>query len=328
MIRFFRASGAAPVMILLLAALGLWSWYLISPPGIDNLAGPEPMPLWGLIIKLFSGSPLLAVIFSFMLVISVVIVMIRFNTEIFFIPQRTYLPALLYILLYSVFPGEMIMNPALPASLLILAALWRVVSSYRMNGLSFNFFDAALMISSAGLLYAGSVWFLVVVFIGALVLRSPDLRELILALAGALLPWTLMYAVWYVTGASPGELTGIISHNLFGQSVSVTWSRTLVLLLVVVGLNFLPSLLYLARQMPTYKIRSRKTWEIMIWMMVISAVALVFIPSVSVEITAVAAIPVSYVIANYMAFTRRVVTAEILFWLMVIMLVVSRLWPF
>jgi len=194
--------------------------------------------------------------------------------------------------------------------------------------LSFNFFDAALMISSAGLLYAGSVWFLVVVFIGALVLRSPDLRELILALAGALLPWTLMYAVWYVTGASPGELTGIISHNLFGQSVSVTWSRTLVLLLVVVGLNFLPSLLYLARQMPTYKIRSRKTWEIMIWMMVISAVALVFIPSVSVEITAVAAIPVSYVIANYMAFTRRVVTAEILFWLMVIMLVVSRLWPF
>ncbi len=327
MIRFFRSTGAAPVMILLLAALGLWSIYLISPPGLENLTDPEPMPLWGLIIKLFSGSPQLAVLFSFVLVVTVAIVMIRFNTEIFFIPRRTYLPALLYILLYSVFPGEMILNPALPASLLILAALWRMVSSYRMNGLSFNFFDAALMISSAGLLYAGSVWFLVIVFIGAPLLRSPNARELTLALAGALLPWIVMYAVWYVTGASPGELTGIISHNLFDQSASVGWSRTLIILLAVVGLCFLLSLLYLFREMPTYKIRSRKTWEIMIWLMVISAAALIFVPSVSVEITAVAAIPVSFVIANYMAFTRRVVMAEVLFWLMVIMLVVSRLWP-
>ncbi len=328
MIRFFRGSGAGPVMLMLLATLGLWSEHLISPPDLENLTGLEPMPLWGLIIKLFSGSPLAAVIFSLVLVLAVATVMVRFNTEIFFIPRRTYLPALLYILLYSVFPGEMILNPVLPASLLIMAAIWRMLSSYRLNGLSFNFFDAALMISSAGLLYAGSMWFLVVVFIGALVLRSPDTRELTLALTGALLPWIVMYAVWYVTGSNPGELTGIILHNLFDQTSSVYLSRTLVMLLVVAGLNFLPSLLYLAREMPTYKIRSRKTWEIMIWLMVISTAALIFVPAVSTELTAVAAIPVSFVMANFMVFTRRVVTAELLFWLMVIMLVVSRIWPY
>ncbi len=328
MIRFFRGSGAGPVMLMLLATLGLWSEHLISPPDLENLTGLEPMPLWGLIIKLFSGSPLAAVIFSLVLVLAVATVMVRFNTEIFFIPRRTYLPALLYILLYSVFPGEMILNPVLPASLLIMAAIWRMLSSYRLNGLSFNFFDAALMISSAGLLYAGSMWFLVVVFIGALVLRSPDTRELTRALTGALLPWIVMYAVWYVTGSNPGELTGIILHNLFDQTSSVYLSRTLVMLLVVAGLNFLPSLLYLAREMPTYKIRSRKTWEIMIWLMVISTAALIFVPAVSTELTAVAAIPVSFVMANFMVFTRRVVTAELLFWLMVIMIVVSRIWPY
>ena len=220
----------------------------------------------------------------------------------------------------------MILNPALPASLLILAALWRMMSSYRLNGMSFNFFDAALMISSAGLLYAGSVWFLAVVFIAALVLRSPDARELSLALGGAMLPWIVMYAVWYVSGEDPEKLTGIIRHNLFDMTSSVRWSRTLIILLVVAGLNFLPSLLYLVREMPTYKIRSRKTWDLMIWIIVISAAAIIFVPAVSAEITAVAAVPVSFIMANYMTFTRRVVIAEILFWLMVIMLVVSRLW--
>ncbi|MRR23900.1 hypothetical protein EG830_13070, partial [bacterium] len=292
MIRFFRGSGAGPVILMLMAALGLWGVYLIAPPQPENLTVVQPMPLWGFILRLLSGAPLAGVIFSLLLVLTVAFVMIRFNTEIFFIPRRTYLPALLYILLYSLFPGEMVLNPALPASLLILAALWRMVSSYRLNGMSFNFFDAALMISSAGLLYAGSLWFIVVVFIGALVLRSPDARELALALAGALLPWIVMYAVWYVTGGDTGELTGIIRHNLFDQSPNLSWSRTLIILLVVAGINFLPSLIYLVKEIPAYKIRSRKTWEIMIWMMVISAAAIIFVPAVSAEMTAVAALPV------------------------------------
>lgn len=327
MIKYFRGSGAGPVFLMLLAALGLWSTQLISPQQPVNLDVIQPMPLWGLIVNLLSGSPVLAVIVSFLLVLAVAFVMIRFNTEIFFIPRRTYLPALLFILLYSLFPDSMVLNPALPASLLILTAMWRMVSSYRLNGMSFSFFDAALMISSAGLLYAGSVWFVLLVFIGALVLRSPDARELSLALAGAVLPWIVMYAVWYVTGGDPGELTGIIGHNLFDQAPSVNWSRTLVILLVSAGLNFLPSLVYLVREMPTYKIRSRKTWELLIWIMVISAVAFIFIPSVSVELTAVAALPVAFIMANQMAFARRVIVSEILLWILIIMLVVSRIWP-
>ena len=327
MIRFFRGSGAGPVLLVLLAALGLWIGSLISPPQPEILTAMQPMPLWGLVLRLLSGSPLAAVILSLVLVLTVAFVMIRFNTEIFFIPRRTYMPALLYILLCSLFPGAMVLNPALPASLLILAAMWRMVSSYRINGMSFNFFDAALMISSAGLLYAGAVWFLPLVFIGALVLRSPDARELTMAVGGAVLPWIVLYAVWYVTGGDTGELTGIIGHNLFDQAPSVNWSRTLVILLAVAGLNFLPPLLYLVREMPTYKIRSRKTWVIMLWMLAISTAAFIFVPGVSVGLTAVAAIPVAFIMANQMAFARRVVMSEILLWIMVIMLVVSRIWP-
>ncbi len=328
MIRFFRGSGAGPALLLTLSALGLWSEYFISPPRMANTIDRHVMPLWGYITQALEGSPLLAVIISFVLVMAVAIVMVRFNTEIFFIPRRTFLPALLFIILYSIFPGEMILNPALPASLLILAAIWRMISSYRVNGMSFKFFDAALMISSAGLLYAGSVWFIVIVFIGVLILRSPDVREMTLAIAGALLPWVLMYAVWYVTGGNPGELTETILANLFGQAPSVYWSRTLVILLVVAGLNFLPALVYLARELPTYKIRSRRTYEIFIWVMVVSAAAYLFVPAVSAELMAVTALPLSFIMANYLAFTRRVITAEILFWIMVAMIVVTRLWPY
>ncbi len=328
MIRFFRGSGAGPVFLLMLAASALWIGYIIRPPQLNLAADSLQMPLWALITQALAGSPSLAVIVSFTLLLAVAIIMIRFNTAIFFIPHRTVLPALIYILLYSVFPGEMIMNPALPASLLIVAGIWRMITSYRVNGMTFKFFDAALLISSAGLLYAGAVWFVILVFIGALILRSPDMRELALALVGALLPWIVMYAVWYITGGFPGELTEIIRHNLFDPVPSVYWSRALVILLIILGLNFIPSLFSLVKDMPTYKIRSRKTWELFLWMIVICAAAIAFVPAVSAEIAALAAVPVSFIMAGYLTFTRRVATAEILLWLMIIMLVVTRLWPY
>jgi hypothetical protein len=327
MIRFFRGSGIGPMLLLILSALALWIQYFISPPRLTEVAGSDPMPLWGLVANALEGSPLLAVILSFALMLIVAIVMVRFNTSIFFIPRRTYLPALIYILLYSLLPGEMVLNPALPAALLILAGMWRMVSSYRVNGMTFNFFDAALLISSAGMFYAGAVWFIILVIIGALIFRSPDSRELTVTIAGALLPWIVLYAVWYVTGGDVAELTEIIRHNLFDQMPPVYWGRTLVILLAVAGLNFIPSLVALASEMPTYKIRSRKTFELFSWMIVLSAAIYIFIPAVSAELNAITALPVAFIMANYYAFTRRLTIAEIFFWLMVIMLIISRLWP-
>jgi hypothetical protein len=328
MIRLFRESGAVPALLLTLLALALWSPCIINPPDLSQPYNSDTMPVWGYVIRVLSGSPRLAVIFSFVLMLVVAIVMVRFNTAIFFIPRRTILPSLMYVLLYSLFPGDMILNPALPAALLIVSGLWRMISSYRKNGMVFNFFDAAILISSAGLFYTGSVWFIILVFIGALILRSPDIRELTVALAGAMLPWIIMYALWYVTGGFVSDLTEIIRHNLFDHMPAIYWSRTLILLMIVTGLNFLPALFSLMGEMSTYKIRTRKTYELFFWMIVVCAAALAFVPSVSVELGAIAAIPVAFIMANYMALTRKVAIIETLLWLMVIMLAVTRVWPY
>ena len=327
MIRFFRGTGIGQVLVMTLMAAALWVEYFIVPPQVIHPSGGEVMPLWNLILDSLSGLPLLAVIISFVLLVIMVIVMIRFNTSVFFIPRRTYFPALLYIMFYSAFPGGMILNPALPAALLIMVGLWRMVSAYRVNGMVFNFFDAALLISSAGMFYAGSIWIVLLVLIGLLVLRSPDFREFSLTLAGALLPWIMLYAIWYLTGGSLSDLTEIIRHNLFDKMPPVNWSRTLVILLVVIAVNFLPGLLSLISEMPTQKIKSRKTFELLLWMLVICAAAYAFVPSVSIELNAITAIAVSFIMASYCAFTRRIIMTEILFWLMVIIIAVTRIWP-
>jgi len=326
MIKLFRGTGIGPLLVMILIAVALWFQYFINPPQEMLPPGGDAMPLWGLIFEPLSGLPLLSVILSFVLMVIMVVVMIRFNTTLFFIPRRTYFPALFFIIFYSAFPEVMILNPALPAALLIMLGIWRMMDAYRINGMAFNFFDAALFISSAGMFYAGSLWFVLLVLTGALILRSPDFREIIITVAGALLPWIILYAVWYLTGGSMSDLTEIIRHNLFDKMPPVSWSRALIILFIVIAVAFLPALLSLFREMPTQKIKSRKTFELLLWMMVICAAAYALAPSVSVEMNAITAIPVSFIMANYCAFTRRLLTTEILFWLLAIMIVVSRLW--
>jgi hypothetical protein len=42
---------------------------------------------------------------------------------------------------------------------------------------------------------------------------------------------------------------------------------------------------------------------------------------------AVASLPLAFIAANHLAFTRRTVLAEIFFWLIAVMMAVSRIWP-
>jgi hypothetical protein len=327
LVRFFRRSGAGPAVVLVIFAAALWAEYFISRARALPAPAGEPMPLWKPVYDSLAGMPLLAVIISFALMIIVSVVMVRFNTLVFFIPRRTLFPGLFFILLCSAIPGVMVLNPVLPASLLVVISLRRMVSAYRITGVSFNFFDAALLLSLAAMFYAGSVWLLPLVFIGAIALRKPAVREISLGIVGTLLPWIILYAVWFVAGSNIADLNVIIKHNLFDPLPSDNLSPTLIILLCVIALNFLPGLYYLIREMPTLKIRSRKTFELLLWMLVLCVAAYLFVPAVSIEMSVLTAIPVSFIMANYFVFTRRVVITEILFWLMVMMIVVMRVWP-
>lgn len=327
LIKVFKETGLFPVTVIALFACALWAGLFIKPPVVTLVGGDNIMPLWSVILGSLQSLPVLSVIFSLIMMVLLILIMVRFNTSVFFINRRTYLPGFIYVLLFSIFPGQMVLNPALPAAILILAGLWRMVEAYRQDGIAYNFFDAAMLISAGGLFYAGAVWFILLAIIGALLLRSPDIREITLAVAGAILPWVLFYAVWYIAGKDPGELTTIIFGNMFGEAPSVNWSRTIIILLAVIFLNFLPGIITLIPEMSSKKVKSRKTFSMLVWMLVISIVVYLIIPSVSVEIVAIGAIPTAYIVANYCSFTKRTITAEIMLWAMVVMLIISRVWP-
>lgn len=325
-VRLFRGTGTGLFFLILLTGAALWASSYLNPVTINTATASDPMPLWSVMASLMNHSPKAQVIVSFILMVLIALVLIRFNISEFFINRRTFLPGILYVLIYSIFPLHMVFNPALPAALLIIIALWRMVQSYRQNGVAYNFFDAALLVSTASLFYADAIWFLLLVFIGTMLLRSPDIREIVVSLIGALLPYTILYAVWYLTNKDIVDLNVLIINNLFENAPEVYWSRTTIILLGVLLINVFAGLYSVFADMTTKKVKSRKTFSMLLWLLTIAIAVFIAVPSASLEIMAIIAIPSAFIISNYYVFSRKLLVPEILFGLLIVMIIIARIW--
>ena len=142
--------------------------------------------------------------------------LVNFNTTSFFINERTYLPALFYILAGGFFPEYQSLNPALPASLFLMLAIIRIMDGYRKAGIANNFFDAGILISTGSLFYANLIWFGLLIIIGIALIRTVNLSDIAIAILGLLTPYLI--TIRNLLCDREGYQSSVNSHP--GQSLS------------------------------------------------------------------------------------------------------------
>jgi hypothetical protein len=258
-------------------------------------------------------NPLTGEIFTFVLFCFMMFFLVSFNTSIFFINERTFLPACFYILFIAIFPQCQVLNPVLPASVFLMMAMKRIMDSYRKPGTAYNYFDAGIYISIGSLFYADLVWFGVLLIAGIILLRSGNFIEIIISLLGLAAPFIITAGLYYVLGKDIGIMLADIRDNLFDKAAGYHFTRLTIILLIYTGLIVIVSTGFLIIRMGSKKIKSRKTFSLLLWSFLISVVLFYFVPSVSVEIVWIAGIPACYLLAHYFIFEKKKIFAEIVF---------------
>lgn len=306
LLKVFRGIGPGVVILIFLAALAVWANALFEPRlAVSFHYDNNPMPLYALLKSLAGKSAFAGTIISFILVLLTAILLVNFNTTVFFINERTFLPALIFVLFSGLFPYYQVLNPVLPAAVLLMIAIMRILEAYRKNGTAFNFFDAALLIGIGSLFYANLIWFGLLTIIGIAILRTGNFKEIVLALFGMCTPVIITAGIYYVAGKDLQNLVSVTLNNLFGDAGSYYFSRVTITGLVIIGLSVLGSLFYLISVVNNKKIKSRKTFTLLIWIFIICIVVFFSLPSASVELIYIVTIPVSYFLSHYFVFSRN-----------------------
>ncbi len=317
LLKRFKGTGPDVIILIFIIVLSVWVSSFLNPKLPSSLHfDTNPMPLFSVLETITGNNPLAGVLFSFLLVLLIAFLLVSFNTSVLFISERTFLPALIYILLTGLFPEYQILNPVLPAAVFLVLAARRIMDAYRMQGTAFNFFDAGLLISTGSLFYANFIWFGLLVIIGIALLRTGNLREIIISILGLTTPWLLTFGLFYVIGKDISSFISVVKYNLFMWQIDYIFSGATIVALIFFGIIILVSFVHMMTLMNTRKIRARKTFYLLIWAFLISAGMFLILQSVSVEIFWLAGIPASYFMSHYFVFVKKKLVPEILFTLL------------
>lgn len=327
LLRIFRRTGPGVILLIIITLLSIWASPFIKLQSHFSLYFDlDPMPLYGILSYFIGTNPLPGIIFTLVLVSMIALLLVNLNTTLFFINERTFLPAVFYILLSGLFPQYQLMNPALFSGIFLMLAIRRITDAYRVQGIAYNFFDAGFLIGTGSLFYANLIWFGLLVIIGIALLRTLNLKEIAISAIGLATPYILTFGIYYVAGKDLKDLWSILGYNLFGRMTSYAFTRLTIVTLIVIGVTTLVSIAYLLRVMNTKKIKSRKTFYLLLWTFIISLSIFFTLSSVSVEIVWLAGIPLSYILSHYFVFVKKKLIPEILFSLFFVLIALIQIW--
>ncbi len=326
LLRKFREPGPDVIVLIIIFLFLIWLNAFLNPQLPSSFDfDTSPMPLFALLLAIAGSNPLVNVIFSFLFVLLIAFLLVNFNTTVFFISERTFLPALIYVLLSGFFPQQQILNPALPAVIFLMLALKRIMDSYKIQGTAYSFFDTGLLISTGSLFYAGFIWFGLLLFIGIAILRPVNIKEIVISLLGLATPWFIICGFYYISGKDLSLLLSDVNYNLFTADKHFVFSGLTIAVLIIAGIILIICSLHLLSAINSKKIKSRKTFMLLIWLFAISVGTYFIFKPVSVEIFWITAVPVSYIISHYFVFKKKRLIPEILLTTLFILVAVIQI---
>lgn len=326
-LRLLKGTGPGVIFLIIVTLIAVWISAILNQRLHPRfIYETDPMPLYGLVKLLINNNHSIGVILSFLMVSLIAFIIVNFNTTVFFIHERTFLPAFFYVLFGGFFPDHQLMNPVLPASIFLMLAIIRIIDSYHITGTAYNYFDAGILISTGSLFYANLIWFGLLVIIGIALIRTGNLKEIVISIVGLLTPYLITFGVYYVIGKDVAALTKLLGDNLYTRATFYPFPRLTIAALIFSGALMIVSIIHLIKYMDTKKIKSRKTFSLLIWTFLISLIVYFALPSASVEIVWLTSIPVSYFLTHYFVFVKKKLVPEIFFSLLIVFILLIQIW--
>jgi len=117
--------------------------------------------------------------------------------------RSSYLPAVSYILISSLFIEFLSLTPALMANTFLLFALAKIFSLYKKEQVTGIMFDAAFLVSIASLFFFPYVAFYIFILASISLLRPFSLREYLISIIGLILPYYFAGVYFFWIGRLP-----------------------------------------------------------------------------------------------------------------------------
>jgi len=227
------------------------------------------------------------------------------------------LPSNIFILIIGGLYTMHHLHPVYFGALFLMLCIDRIFDAYESPGIHSNAFDAGFFIGLGSLFYFNLVFFFPAIWIGFILIRkSPQWRNFALPLIGLLLPWLFGFSYYFLTDRTE-EMLITVSRNILTPNNDLFRNIHMQIFAGFWAFLTLLSSFFLIGRLGEKKISSRKYFQILFVVFAISVTLLVVVPAVSLEVFVLMAIPLAFLISNYLIFMRSRFWANLFLYLLI-----------
>ncbi len=324
-LRILKTNQAYHFILIPLMIAGLWFRSYIHPDFFPFFEGENDMFLYQLVNRWLAHSALASNLLSMAFVIILAFLILKLNTEYAFIRVRTFLPSNVFVLILGGLLTLHTLHPVYFALLFLLLCVDRIFQSYELEKFHGNAFEAGFFIGLGSLFYFSLIFFFPVIWIGFLLInKKTQWRNFVLPMLGLFVPWLFAWSYYFLTDQIPVFVDTIII-NFDTDNHFFSGNRPLQIYLAYLVLISLLGSFFLLNQYDEKKISTRKNFQVFFLIMLTAVILLLFVPAVSQEIVIIMALPLTYLISNYLIFMKRKVWGNLFIYLFIALIIYMQL---
>ena len=304
-LKTLKSNRASQFLLVSLFIAGFWMRSILHPGVYPFFEGEDKMPLYQLFSMIPGNRALVGCVLSIVFVIFISFMILRLNTVHGLISARTFLPSTIFVFIAGGFVTLHTMHPVYAGILFFILCIDRVFKAYEERKLLSCAFDAGFFLGTGSLFYFCLVFYFPVIIIGLfLIHKRIEWRSFFLSLIGVLLPWLFLFSLYFMTDRQ-AELWPVIVQNVATPNPFFRATIYFQVYLLFLTLIMLVSSLFLLSEYGTQKINIRKYFKVFLLIFLFSVVILFSVPAVSQEILLILAVPLTFLISNYLILIRK-----------------------
>lgn len=319
LIRLFKTQEPISLIILLILAFGIRMPYLLNsdPIPVFNYNEPFSTFLFNNFSVLWQNKTINTILTTFVY-FGIGIWLNKIINDYGLLFKNTLLPSLVFVIITGIFPTFYTMDAAILIIFLQLALFITLIKLFKSNQGTQKCFDAGIIVAVASLFYFPAIAWLMLVWFSLIIFRPFVWREWVSTILGVIMLYLFLafYYFWmnrwddFLEVWSPLKGT-FWEINVFPRKSDYLPLFPMVLILIIafnkLFENFYKNVLLV-----------RKTQQIMVASILITAFSYYIKPSFSINHFILLAAPMTLFLSYYFLVAKKVWMAEGLLWLMVV----------
>lgn len=322
MVFLFRDKSDINLLFLVILSVALHFHIWVNPPIVVATAS-DGILAYILLHTIKQMHPIaLMFLFQFMILSQAIrLNLLLSNLKMF--QKTTYLPAFTYILLTALFPYWDVISSGLVANFLVIWILVKLLRLYNQNQAKTLEFTIGLILGCSILLYAPMAILIPVVLFAMAIIRPFKLVEWLVLLMGILLPFYFMFTYIFLVGKLSDF--SYFLPRLDWKNPFFTLEQSVLLSLILIGLQFFLGLFYWQTQQARFIIQVRKYWGVLFLVLILTLFQPIIFSAQALYTSAIVLTPLACFISFGFSVPKNLLMPNILFWSSVALIVYNHL---